>query len=181
MSSNIAILLLGVPFSTGIVYLFCVIGSYTTNNFAGFADASYESLWHKFPVDLQKYLQMIIADGQRPMVFQGLGIVDLNLMAFTQVAMRVLNEKRVIAWYCQFPFFFRWWRQLPATTSCSEIENKNQFINFKIPYSLWNRKFFLSFLSVFFFQTRTQKSESIYLKLSPRHQYNIHHYVRYSV
>lgn len=91
LNSNIFIVLQCVPLGTGYVFLFCSVGSYTTDNFLRFADISYESLWYKFPPDLQKYLRLIIADAQRPQVFRGFGIVDLNLMAFAKV-----NKLRVV-------------------------------------------------------------------------------------
>lgn len=83
--SNIFFLLMCASLSTGCVFFFCSVGSYTTDNFLRFADISYESLWYKLPVHLQKYLPLIIADAQRPRFFRGLGIVNLNLMAFTKV------------------------------------------------------------------------------------------------
>lgn len=50
-----------------------------------YADVSFESLWYKFPVNLQKYVLMIIANAQRPQIFSGLGIIDLSLMSFMKV------------------------------------------------------------------------------------------------
>lgn len=63
----------------------CYVGSYTTENFLRFGDASYESMWYKLPTDLQKYVILIIAEAQRPRVFNGFGVIDLNLMAATKV------------------------------------------------------------------------------------------------
>lgn len=85
MDSNIFVLLACVFMSAGWLFLFCSVGSYTTENFSLFADISYESLWYKFPKDLKKYLQLIIADAQQPRIFSGLGITSLDMMTFTQV------------------------------------------------------------------------------------------------
>lgn len=85
IDSTILSPLLCAPLSIGCTFLFCAVGSSTTDTFLRFADISYESLWYKFPIDLQQYLRFIIADGQQPHVFQGLGILDLNLMVFTKV------------------------------------------------------------------------------------------------
>lgn len=93
MNFNIIILLICASTSTGCVFLFCSIGSFTTDNFLRFADISYESLWYNFPVDLQKYLLLIIADAQRPRIFQGLGIINLNLATFTQVCFVDIDER----------------------------------------------------------------------------------------
>lgn len=71
--------------STGNIFLYCFVGSLTTDIFWCYADVSYESHWYKFPVTLQKYMRMIIADANRPRIFTGLGIIDLNLMSFLKV------------------------------------------------------------------------------------------------
>lgn len=70
----------------GSVLLLCWVGSHITDNFVRIAGISYESLWYKFPIDLQKFMRLIIADAHRPVVFQGLGIIDLNFVAFTKVS-----------------------------------------------------------------------------------------------
>lgn len=67
------------------IFLYCAVGSFVTNQFLRYADITYESIWYEFPIDLQKYLVLIIADAQRPKVFDGLGIIDLNLMTFIKV------------------------------------------------------------------------------------------------
>lgn len=87
MDPNIFLtIFLSVPMSTGYVFLFCAVGSLTTVNYIRFADASFDSQWFRFPVDLQKYLLLIISSGQRPLLFRGLRIINLDLMAFTQVS-----------------------------------------------------------------------------------------------
>lgn len=104
MESEIFILLLCVSLSTGMVFLFCSVGSWTTDNFSRFADISYESLWYKFSPDLQKYLRLIIADAQRPRVFQGFGIIDLNFMTFTTVNLEIRfleNVHLILVWLCR--------------------------------------------------------------------------------
>lgn len=82
---HILLLLLCSFLSIGCVFLFCAVGSYTTDTFSRFAVIPYESLWYKCPIKLQKYFFLIIADGQRPQVFRGMSIVDLDLMAFSKV------------------------------------------------------------------------------------------------
>lgn len=72
--------------SAGNIFLYCYVGTVTTVKFLQFSDAVYESLWYKFPVELQKYLRLIIANAQRPRAFDGFGIMDLNLVAFTKVS-----------------------------------------------------------------------------------------------
>lgn len=70
--------------SVGNIFLFCFIGSFATEQFACYAHTTYKSQWYKFPIRLQAYVRLIIANAQRPRSFNGLGIFDLNLTLFTQ-------------------------------------------------------------------------------------------------
>lgn len=71
--------------STGNILLCCYLGASTTESFLRYADITYESMWYRFPVNLQKYLQLIIEDTQRPRAFDGFGFIQLNLMSFSKV------------------------------------------------------------------------------------------------
>lgn len=57
----------------------------TTNEFLRYGDIAYQSEWIKMPNKLQKFIPLIIADAQRPLIFEGLNIIVLNLMTFTKV------------------------------------------------------------------------------------------------
>lgn len=80
--------------SAGNIFLYCYVGTFTTVKFLRFSDAAYESLWYKFPVGLQKYMRLIIADAQRSRAFDGYGVMDLNLMTFAKVRVDCGMEKR---------------------------------------------------------------------------------------
>lgn len=62
------------------------MGSFTTDQFLRFADEAYDAMWYKIPVDLQKYLRLIIANAQRRRVFHGLNFIDLSLATFGKVS-----------------------------------------------------------------------------------------------
>lgn len=85
MGMEVLIVSHSIMLSTINTFLCCYVGSSTTDLFLRYADISYESLWYNFPTKLQQYLRLIIADAQRPRVFQGLAIIDLNLTLFTMV------------------------------------------------------------------------------------------------
>lgn len=80
----LAMIVIGVLMSISTVYLYCFIGSLTTDHFFRYGDISYESQWYK-PIDLQKSVQLIIADAQRPIIFHGFHIIELNIPGFTMV------------------------------------------------------------------------------------------------
>lgn len=67
------------------VFLFCRLGSLTTIQFHRFGDISYNSEWYKMPIEQRNYIELLIADAQRPLIFHGLKLVDLNLLTFTKV------------------------------------------------------------------------------------------------
>lgn len=87
MKADFKVLLvsLAVFLSTGVVFIYCFMGTFTTEQFLLYADISYESMWYKFPVKLQKYLALILADSQRPRYFDGLNLIELSLVTFTKV------------------------------------------------------------------------------------------------
>lgn len=82
---NIFVVLISVSMGSGTVLLYCYVGTFTTTQFLNYADATYESAWYLYPLNLQKAAQMIIADAQRPLIFYGFGVIDLNLITFTKV------------------------------------------------------------------------------------------------
>lgn len=82
---NIFVVLISVSMGSGTVLLYCYVGTFTTTQFLYYADATYESAWYSYPLNMQKAVQMIIADAQRPLIFYGFGVIDLNLITFTKV------------------------------------------------------------------------------------------------
>lgn len=71
--------------SAGNIFLYSYVGTLSTAQFLRFSDVVYESLWYKFPVELQKYLRLIIANAHRRQAFDGFGVMELNLETFTKV------------------------------------------------------------------------------------------------
>lgn len=49
------------------------------------SDCLYEFNWQSFPVDLQKYIQLMIQNAQKSVFYHGFGMVNLDLMTFTEV------------------------------------------------------------------------------------------------
>lgn len=74
-----------IQLSTSIVFSYCYVGSLTTHQFLSFGDIWYELPWYKLPIELRTFIPLIIAHTQRPLVYNGFNIIDLNLAAFTKV------------------------------------------------------------------------------------------------
>lgn len=65
--------------------LYCYNGKETTDSYAAFSVHLFQSDWYALPLELQKYILMMIADAQLPMYYHGFGIVRMNLETFTSV------------------------------------------------------------------------------------------------
>lgn len=85
MDMSILVVIMSIIMSTSSIFLYCFVGTLTTTIFWQYATVSYESLWYKFPVNLQQYVRMIAANAQRPHIFSGIGIIDLNMTFFMKV------------------------------------------------------------------------------------------------
>lgn len=90
-TEKIVMLIIGLIMSIGNIFIYCFVGSFTTDNFFRYAEISYESLWYQLPVNLQQYLRLIISNAQRPQIFNGLRIFDLSFMLFTRVLSKTLR------------------------------------------------------------------------------------------
>lgn len=85
MDMGILMGIMSIVLSSGNIFLFCFVGSLTTTVFRGYAEITYESMWYKFPVDLQKHVLLIIVDAQRQQSFDGFGFIHLSLTFFMTV------------------------------------------------------------------------------------------------
>lgn len=92
--------------SNCIVYLYCYVGSLTTDQFLRYGDVAYEFPWYKLPVDVQRNFPLIIANAQRPQCFNGLNIIDLNLVIFIKV--RYTDEFSTGSFSSELEFNFFW-------------------------------------------------------------------------
>lgn len=70
------------------LFLFCHFGKSATNSYEMLADCLYESDFQSLPVELQKYFILMIADVQRPLCYDGYGLVILDLETFSKVSVK---------------------------------------------------------------------------------------------
>lgn len=122
--------IMSIVLSSGNIFLFCFVGSLTTTVFRGYAEITYESIWYKFPADLQKHVLLIIADAQRPQSFDGFGFIHLSLTFFMTVVLTI-SDSNIIDIEQQANvnifnrFYFRRWRLPSVITWCSKIYPNN--------------------------------------------------------
>lgn len=68
------------------LFAYCYFGKLATQSFEDMADAFYESNWQNLPINLQKYMILMIANAQKPLYYHGYGLAVLNLETFTAVS-----------------------------------------------------------------------------------------------
>lgn len=72
------------------MFLYCYFGVLATESFKSMTDSLYESEWSKFPVALQKYVIVMIANMQKPLRYHGFGIANLDLVTF--IGVRIIQS-----------------------------------------------------------------------------------------
>lgn len=94
MDARILVVLLSNLRSNGNIFLYCAVcHSQQTNFYVTLTDHTCRiSIWYEFPIDLPKYMVLILVNAYRPLVFDGLGIIDSNLMTFIKVRIYPFND-----------------------------------------------------------------------------------------
>lgn len=75
-----------VNFTFGYAFLMCFFGKAATESFEKMSHCLYEFNWQQLPINLQKYLIVMIGNTQRPLYYQGLGICVLDLETFAKAS-----------------------------------------------------------------------------------------------
>lgn len=66
--------------------LFCLSATLATDRICGVAMSTFDSNWYEFPVEMQKYIILIIARSQKPAYFDGMKLVHCTLQTLTVVS-----------------------------------------------------------------------------------------------
>ncbi|XP_031624982.1 odorant receptor 63a-like [Contarinia nasturtii] len=72
-----------------IVFCFCYNGQITSECFGRLSDCFYHNNWPNAPIELQKYIKIMIMNAQTPIYYQGCGIVVMNLETFRKTLRNV--------------------------------------------------------------------------------------------
>lgn len=68
------------------MFLHCYLGVLVTDKYEQFSEHLYEVEWFTLPPGMQKYFILMLANTQKPLFFDGLGIYVLDLEAFATVS-----------------------------------------------------------------------------------------------
>lgn len=65
--------------------LFCYHGNLAADRVSSVGSSAYNSNWFHLPVEMQKFMTLIIARSQNPVYFTGLGLIDCTMEVFEKV------------------------------------------------------------------------------------------------
>lgn len=75
----------------------------STNNLIRFGDEVFDSAWYELPTEVQKSYILIIANAGKPIYYDGLRMVSLNLPTFARVC--TLSNSFILVNFIQFSAF----------------------------------------------------------------------------
>lgn len=75
------------------LFLYFYFGQLTTSNFDELSGYMFGSNWKNLPVNLQKYLILMIENTSEPIRYDGFGIIILNLETFTKVRHIIMKRQ----------------------------------------------------------------------------------------
>lgn len=85
MNYDIILVVIMVGAATVSLFVYCFFGKLASKSYEDMAVCIFEANWQQLPLDLQKYLILIIGNMQRPMFYHGFGVAVLNLETFCKV------------------------------------------------------------------------------------------------
>lgn len=73
------------------LFLYCFFGKMATDSFKEMSICLYKTNWQNLPIDLQKFVVLMIGNAQRPLYYHGFGVAILDLETFTKVRIEFSN------------------------------------------------------------------------------------------
>lgn len=73
-----------------VLFPYCYFGQLAAESFRKMSDCVFELKWHEFPIDLQKYIVLMIANMQKPIYYHGFQVTVMDLNTFLGVSCTLL-------------------------------------------------------------------------------------------
>lgn len=101
------ILVLSASISMLNLLLYCYFGKMATESFEKMSDCVYELNWQVLPINLQKYILIMIINMQKSLYYHGFEVAVLNLNTYLRVSRKkiISNDKLGITFYGVSLFF----------------------------------------------------------------------------
>lgn len=82
---NFIVTFIGIFISGSTLFLYCYYAELATHNLHEFGNELFNSTWYELPLEMQYNYILIIANAQKPLNYDGLHMIFLNLPTFSQV------------------------------------------------------------------------------------------------
>lgn len=87
---TMVIIILSVSINLSNLLIYCYFGKWASESYEKMCDCVFFNLnWHKFPIESQKYILVMITNMQKPINYHGFGIVKLDLETFALVIVEI--------------------------------------------------------------------------------------------
>lgn len=90
-ATDIGVILFATSQSVSDLYVYCYFGDYTTNSFEKYTQYLCEMRWYRLPIEYQKYLILLIGNGQQPLQYDGYRLVIINRGTFLKVTTSIIS------------------------------------------------------------------------------------------
>lgn len=100
--------------------VYCYFGKLATESYEKMTDCLYECDWQKLPIDLQKYIVLMIQNTQLLQFYHGFGVFILNLETFTRVRKFIIDyliDIKIINIFQLIKAIFTYYMMLKTITS----------------------------------------------------------------
>lgn len=105
--SSIAILNVLLLFLCGLsgMFPYCYFGELATESFENMCDCVVELNWQKMPIELQKYIVLMVSNMQAPLHYHGFHVATLELGTFVNVS-RFYSFVRIFVFTCWYSIHY---------------------------------------------------------------------------
>lgn len=79
---------------------FCYFANTVTDRIASIGDIAYDSNWIDYPLNLQKFITVIVTRSQRPVYFSGLNLVPCTMETYGKVIKMIIYDAKVLGKKC---------------------------------------------------------------------------------
>lgn len=79
IDSELFVAFFALTVSAANLFIYCYFGANATEDLLYSVDYLFKADWYKLPVNLQKYFILMIANTQKPIVFDGMGMMKVDL------------------------------------------------------------------------------------------------------
>lgn len=93
MNAELFVGISGLWISIACVYVYGDFATKVTSQIQAIGDEMYDKNWNSYPLEFQRFVQLIIIRSQRPLYFHGFGIINCDMVRILKVKFLQINSK----------------------------------------------------------------------------------------